>query len=419
MPPLTVKAGGRPNGIGLADPAICLDPGGLVGIEATLTNPNNAALPASFTATLPPGLTPVAGSCVASVNPGGCTIVGNQIQWNGNLPANTTVSIIYRAQIAANVAPGAQLCIDNMGVVGGVAANLLYCFNVVCPGTSARVSDQKAGSVLVFPYYTSTIGGASDTRLTISHTGGGTGLTYVHLFLIDGATCQQSDFFLCLTPNVSFSFKASDYDPGLTGYVIAVATNAQGVPIRNNVLIGNAFVNTPQFTDNYGAEAFGANSEAVALVASGTARLFFDNLGYDGVPNQFAVEVQSPLDAAGQQIVTASLNGDLNASQMNGAAQVGTGLIINGNEKPTGSFVSWLTGGCQVSGQITDTTPRVPGGMKAVIPKGQLGTALFNVGGAVGLLLTPRTATWSGIRTLHKTRIVARTITIPVFAPSC
>ena len=408
--PLTAKIG---------DPAICLDPGGLVGVEATLTNPNAAPQVSSLTATLPPGLTPVAGSCVASVNPGGCAIVGNQIQWNGTLNVGQTVSVIYRAQIAPNTAVGAQFCIDNQGNVGGVPVNLQYCFNVVCPGASPRVSAQKTGSVLVFPYYTSALGGGSDTRLTISHTGGGTALNYVHLFMIDGATCQASDFYLCLTPNASFSFRTSDYDPGVTGYVLAVAVNAQGIPIRNNAFLGNAFVNTPEFADTYGAEAFAANSEAVALVANDTAQLFFDSIGYDGIPNQFAVEVQSPLDAPNQQLVLASLNGNLTTSQLSGAAQVGTGLVINGNETPTGSFINWLTGGCQVIAQVTATTPRVPSGMSKVIPKGQSGTILFNVGGAVGLVMTPRTTMWSGIRTLHKTRTAVRTITIPVFAPTC
>lgn len=421
-PTFTLVVGEKPLlKVKVGDPAICIDPGGLVGVEATVTNPNPTAQVATWMATLPVGLTAVPGTCNANVNPGGCTIAANggSLNWNGTLAAGETVTIIYRAQLGANVAQGAQLCIDNQAVIAGVAANLQFCFTVVCPGTSARVSAQKAGSVLVFPYYTSTINGVSNTRLTISHTGGGTGLTYVHLFLIDGATCQASDFFLCLTPNASFSFKALDYDPGVTGYLLAVATNAQGVPIRNNVLIGNAFVNTPQFTDNYGAEAFAANSDAVALVANDTAQLFFDHVGYDGVPNQFAVEVQSPLDAPGQQIVAAGLSGNLNASQMSGAAQVGTGLIINGNETPTGSFVNWLTGGCQATALITANTPRVPGGMNTLIPKGQTGTVFFNVGGAVGLLMTPRAAPWHGIRTLHKTRIVARTITIPIIAPVC
>lgn len=415
---LKVQAGG-PVGAAVYDPAVCIDPGGLVGVEAILTNPNMATLAGSFTATLLPGLTPVAGSCVASVNPGGCTIAGNQIQWNGMLNGGQSVSIIYRVQIAGNVAQGAELCIDNAGNVGGATANLRYCFRVNCPGAAPRVSDQKPGSVLAFPYYTSSIGAGSDTRMTITHTGGGTGLNYVHLFLIDGSTCQAGDFFLCLTPGASFSFRAADYDPGITGYALAVAVNAQGIPIRNNSLIGNAFVNTMQFADTYGAESFAANSDAVAILGSGTARLLFDHLGYDAVPNQFAAELQSPFDAPEQLVVTASMNGDLNSSQLSGATQIGTGLVINGNEKPSSSFVNWLGGGCQARGLVNLGSPRVVGGMSTIIPRGQTGTILFNVGGAVGLSLTSRTATWSGIRTLHKTRVAARSITIPVFMPNC
>ncbi len=310
-PNLNVQAGGRPNNAGIGDPAVCLDPSGLVGIAATLTNPNNAPLAATFTATLPTGLTAVAGTCVADINPGGCTIVGNQIQWNGMLAANTTVTIIYRARLGAGVGQVATLCIDNTGTVGGVPAALQYCFTVNCPLTNTRVSDQKAGSVVVFPYYTSTIGGGSDTRMTISNISSAASSVanqaYVHLFFIDGTTCQQADLYLCLTPNASFSFKASEYDPGNTGYVIAVAVDNQGLPVNNNVLIGNAFVNTPTLADNYGAESFWANAFSTGLYtqSGNTATLYFDHVGYDAVPKQFAVEIQSPLDAAGQQVVTA------------------------------------------------------------------------------------------------------------------
>ncbi len=409
----------------VGDPAVCLDPNGLVGVTVTVNNPNPIAAVSSFTATLPTGLTAVAGTCVADT-PGLCTIApnGGAVTWNGNLNAGQTVTIIYRARIGANIAQGAQLCLDNTAIVAGVMAPLQYCFNVICPAiVNTRVSDQKAGSVLVFPYYTSTIGGASDTRLTISNISNAASTVanqaYVHLFFIDGTSCQQSDLFLCLTPNASFSFKASDYDPGNTGYLIAVAVNNQGVPIQNNVLIGNAFVNTPEFADNYGAESFRANSFAVATVNGDSATLYFDQVGYDAVPKQFAVEIQSPFNAAGQQVVTAGLSGNLVSSSLSGAAQVGTGLIYNGNEKPFGSFSAWLTGTCQAKGTILTNSPRVPNGMAVMVPSGQTGTMKFNVGAAVGLLLTPRTATWKGIRTLHKTQTTATTLTIPLFVPVC
>lgn len=416
-PVLTVLAG---------DPAVCLEPDGLVGVTATVTNPNNATLATSFTATLPTGLTAIAGTCSTDVNPAGCTIAANggSLTWNGSLSANQTVTIIYRARIGATVPPGAQLCITITATVGGVATNPPpFCFSVICPAiTNTRVSDQKAGSILVFPYYTSTIGGASDTRLTISNISNAAGTianqTYVHLFIIDGTTCQQADLYLCLTPNASFSFKASDYDPGNTGYVIAVAVNAQGVPIQNNVLIGNAFVNTPEFADNYGAESFRANSFALATVSGNTATLFFDQVGYDALPKQFAVEIQSPLDAPGQQIVTSGLIGDLTIGPLVGAAQVGTGLAFNEQEKFV-SFSNWLTGSCQVRATINSNSPRVPNGLGNLIKSGQAGHLKFNVRGAVGLLLTPRTAPWRGIRTLHKTQTSATSLTIPIFVPVC
>ncbi len=408
-----------------ADPAVCLDPSGLVGVTATITNGNAASI-ASFTATLPTGLTALAGTCAADVSPANCTIAvnGATVTWNGMLNPGQTVTIIYRARIAANVAQGTQLTINNLALIAGVPLNFNAVLTVNCPAIlNARVSDQKAGSVLVFPYYTSTIGGASDTRLTISNISNAASTVanqaYVHLFFIDGTSCQQSDLFLCLTPNASFSFKASDYDPGNTGYLIAVAVNNQGVPIQNNVLIGNAFVNTPEFADNYGAESFRANSFAVATVNGDSATLYFDQVGYDAVPKQFAVEIQSPFNAAGQQVVTAGLSGNLVSSSLSGAAQVGTGLIYNGNEKPFGSFSAWLTGTCQAKGTILTNSPRVPNGMAVMVPSGQTGTMKFNVGAAVGLLLTPRTATWKGIRTLHKTQTVATTLTIPIFVPVC
>ncbi len=399
MPVLGAKVG---------DPAVCLDPGGLVGNEATL----------------PANLTAVAGTCAADV-PGTCTIAANggSVSWNGLLPANTTVTMIYRSRISANTPNGTEFTIQNNGSVGGALANFDYKFTLSCPVTiNTQVAATKAGSVLVFPYYTSTIGGASDTRLTISNISNAASTvanqTYVHLFLIDGTSCQPSDLFLCLTPNASFSFKASDYDPGNTGYVLAVAIDKQGVPLNNNVLIGNAFVTTPQFADNYGAESFAANSFAVATVSGNTATLYFDQVGYDAVPKQLTTEIQSPIDAAGQQVVTAGLSGDLTTSSLSDAAQVGTGQAYNEKEV-FGSFNGWLMGTCQAKGTISTASPRVPNGLGNLIKTGRAGSLKFNVGAAVGLLLTPRTATWKGIRSLHKTQAVATTLTIPIFVPVC
>lgn len=413
-PTLEVKVGGQAN-----NSAICIEPGGLTGVEITLTNPNATAVP-SLTSTLPAGLTAVAGSCTANV-PGTCTVAsnGSSVTWDGTLNAGQSVTIFYRAQLATNISQGTQLCIDTTATVGRLPVNTPFCFTVSCTGGIVRSSDQKPGSILIFPYYTSVIGGgAADTRMTISNTGGAKETAYVHVFFIDGVTCQPQDFFICLSPNASFTFTAAEYDPANTGYLLAVAVNKEGVPIRNNTLMGNAFLRTMDFVDNYGAESFAANSSGVASVAGGTATLYFDNVGYDAVPRQFAVQIQSPHDAPGQQIVTASMRGNLNAGQMTGASQTGFGLVINEREAQ-GSFSGWLGGTCQARGLITLTTPRVPSGLGTLVKQGQTGTVMFNVGAAVGLMMTPRNAPWSGIRNLHKTASTSSTITIPVFFPDC
>ena len=60
----------------------------------------------------------------------------------------------------------------------------IFSLNAFAAPTNVGVSDQKAGSVLVFPYYKSDAA-AIDTRITISNTGATT--TKVHLFFVDDA----------------------------------------------------------------------------------------------------------------------------------------------------------------------------------------------------------------------------------------
>ena len=279
------------------------------------------------------------------------------------------------------------------------------------------VSDQKPGSVLVYPYYTSSAQTKADTRVTLSNLG--TDFSYVHVFFLAGNNCQQADQFVCLTKGASIAFKTSEQDPEMTGYIVAVAVNSMGVPVRYNYLIGNAFVNDGDYVGNYGAEAFAANNENPATLGADTATLNFNGQGYDRGADQFAVEIQSPNDAAGQRIIHVSLNGNIAAASVNSIAQSGTGLVWRGDEKQ-GSFVAFIGGNCQSRNIITATAPRVPTGLGNFLPKGSIGTLVYTTNHAsVGLLTTPKTATWSGIRTLHKTRVKDSALTIPVFMPVC
>ncbi len=301
-------------------------------------------------------------------------------------------------------------------------------------------SDQKAGSFLAFPYYTSKSG--SDTRLTISNTGDKT--VAVHMYFLD-SSCNQADQIVCLTPNASQSFLASEYDPENTGYLLAVAVSDSlsnwgvepGCPVPYNGLIGNAFVNDGSYNDTYGAEAFWAHGSAADIATCNTtdwtATLKFNGScgigGYDYQPTQHVAEIQSPNDSTGQKIIVAGLRGTVGGT-INGAGQEGIGVAFNDGEKP-GSYSSPFGIGCQRSFTIDTKTPRVPGGLgsqaginnNALIPSGRTGTLKWNTSGSVGLILTPKLGTnkWSGIRTLHKTLSTKEnTLTIPILsAPHC
>ncbi len=62
-----------------------------------------------------------------------------------------------------------------------------------------EVSDQKPGSVLVFPFYKHDAQNNVDTRLTITNIGK-LGIN-VHFLFLDGATCTEFDQYVCFTPN--------------------------------------------------------------------------------------------------------------------------------------------------------------------------------------------------------------------------
>ena len=284
---------------------------------------------------------------------------------------------------------------------------------------SPGVSDQQAGWMLVYPYYTSNSANArEDTFITITNASVSR-TAAVHVYFMDGRSCAQADMFLCLTPNASQAFKASELDPDNTGYIIAMVItptgpNAGCPDTTGTILIGNAFVTVPSsgIQGNYGAEAFGS-AGASCVLNGDTARLTFN------APNRFVAEIQSPLTIPNQRIVMVGLSGDLNGT-VTGAGQTSAGQIINGNETPSGSFSAWIPEGCQSSALITSSSPRAPGGVARIIPAGQVGTIKFNATAAVGLLFVPtNSSSRSGIRTIHKLGTAATTLDLSVFIPGC
>src|SRR5262249_685198 len=147
------------------------------------------------------------------------------------------------------------------------------------PPTS-EASDQKAGSLLLYNVYTSgaTSGTTQNTRINITNTSTSSGVAVHFFFVSDG--CSIADSFICLTATQTATFLASDVDPGVTGYIVAIATNGDGIPAVHNFLIGDEYVKfTTGHAANLGAIAFAKLTADNVLSTDGSlAALFFDGL---------------------------------------------------------------------------------------------------------------------------------------------
>jgi hypothetical protein len=295
------------------------------------------------------------------------------------------------------------------------------------PATS-EVSDQKAGSVLFYNIYTSApSGGASqNARIALTNTSA-TNAAFVHLFFV-AENCTVADSYICLTPNQTASFLASDVDPGIKGYIVAVATDFNGCPTAFNWLIGDEYVKfSSGHAANLGAEAFAkVGAGAVCDANSSDATLVFNGTDYNRVPRVLAVSnIMSNLDGNSTMIIVNRVGGFLST----GAATTGTlfGLLYDDAES---AYSFSITGGCQIMGILSNSYPRILGSFTGVIGQGRSGwMKLYNNGADVGILgasinfnanATSQPGAFNGGHNMHKLTLSAsNTYTIPVFPPTC
>ncbi|MDX2029138.1 MAG: hypothetical protein SF339_00590 [Blastocatellia bacterium] len=299
------------------------------------------------------------------------------------------------------------------------------------PATS-EVSDQKAGSLLVYNYYTSgaTSGNAQNTRINLTNTSSASS-ALVHLFFV-ADNCQVADSYICLTPNQTASFLASDVDPGVSGYIVAVAVDSDGCPTMFNWLVGDEYVKTSTgHAANLGAEAFAAlsrNTEACGTTAtlafSGAAVAEGQSASYNMVPRVVAASsIPSRADGNDTLVVLNRIGGNL----ATGASTLGSlfGLMYDDSESV---FSFSVVGGCQLRGSLSNTFPRTTPRFETIIPAGRTGWFKIWGGDGVGILgsvlnANPNAAAsasaFNGGRNLHKLTLTTASYVIPVFPPSC
>ncbi|MBI3424632.1 MAG: VCBS repeat-containing protein [Acidobacteria bacterium] len=424
--------------LALADPAVCLGPGGLVGVTFSVTNSANTAQPVTATASLPAGLLALAGTCTA--NFGTCTINNPAtVLYSGTLAAGQTALVSYQTQAADSAAPNTQLCVNTTASIAGAApVSVQACTTVRCPPagpganypSAAAISSQKAGSVLIFNLYTSdaAAGNQQNTRIALTNLDA-LRTAFVHLFFVDGTSCSVADSFVCLTPNQTSAFLASDIDPGTTGYLIAVATDRSGCPLNFNFLLGDAFVKLSS------GHAANLPAESVAALPGGfvpcdplasTAVLNFDDRMYNALPRTLALSnIASRADGNNTLLIVNRIGGSLATSASTLANLFG--VLYDDGETPF-SF-NFSPGTCQLRSIISSNFPRTAPRFEQVIPAGRSGWlkfALFTDGAISGAAINANTN--AGIQAnafnqghnLHKlTLTTTAVLTVPVFPPSC
>jgi hypothetical protein len=298
---------------------------------------------------------------------------------------------------------------------------------------SAEINDQKVGSVLVFNYYGSNAANlaAENTRFTITNTNT-IGFTRIRLFFVNGASGQSDQELICLTANQTASFLASDVDPGVRGFLIAVAIDGVGCPINYNYLAGESYVKfSSGHAANLPAEAIAALTfnPAACFVVGPTATLNFDGTNYNRLPRALAIDkIRGAADANSMMLILNRIGGNLAAPA--GAAQLGTigGEAID--DLGAAFPFSFATAAPQRVATLSNTFPVTSPPLDSVIPAGRTGwmTLHHNTDDA-GLLgacinFNPNSATsaaaFRGGHNLRKlTLSTTNSLIVPLSAPPC
>ncbi|MBI1765440.1 MAG: lamin tail domain-containing protein [Acidobacteria bacterium] len=426
----------------------CTGIGDVLLVEANLTNVgtrNQLDNPGSeFIAKLTPALAFVPDSCV-TIGTGTCTLTNaGQLDWNGVVPLGETVTLRFQIQVKEAAATDPLLCLnatinydsDNDGL-NNATLTASQCQQANCQPVAAgqlfpakaEASDQRAGSVLVFPFYSSDPAALNreNTRISLTNLHPQRRAT-VHLFFIADDTTGVADGYLCLTPNQTVSFLMSDLDPDVAGYLIAVASDERlGCPVNFNYLVGDEFVKL--------AAGHAANLPAIAFAALGavpcdeqasTAELKFDGVQYNATPRTLALDnLPSPADGNATLLILDRLSGNL-ATGLNTLGSI-TGVLYNDAEAPY-SF-EFSTTRRQFRAVINASFPRTAPRVPTIIPAGRSGwlkLARGSDGAFVGAALNfnPNSGTNSnafnqGHNLHHLTLTTESSLIVPVFPPTC
>src|SRR5262249_10452424 len=238
------------------------------------------------------------------------------------------------------------------------------------PGPVGPGTPFPGWSVLIFPVYTSKPSDpkAENTRINLTNTST-TQNACVHLFFVDGVSCLVADANLCLTPNQTTSFLASEFDPGTMGYIVAVAVDCEtGCPTDLNTLIGDEYVKFESgFRGNLKAECITALRQPSCDPNASSATLNFDGVNYSQLPRMVALDnIPSAQDNNSTMLVLDRIGGDLSGTV--GALGSIFGILY---DDPENAFSFTFNGGaCPAKQTLSNKCPRRAPRFTVVIPSG-------------------------------------------------
>ncbi|MGE0128331.1 MAG: hypothetical protein AB7U82_09650 [Blastocatellales bacterium] len=283
--------------------------------------------------------------------------------------------------------------------------------------------------MLFYPIFTSsaTEPAQQDTRINITNADIFRPV-YVHLFFVDGASCSVADMFICLTESQTASFLASEFDPGTTGFLIAIATDNLGCPTAFNALMGDEYVkfSTGHKSSLAAEAAAGLNVPPQCDENSFTARLNFDGISYSLLGRALALSNLADRASGNNTLLILNRIGG-NLATASARLTPVFGILYNDTENAF-SF-NFAPNTCQLISTLSNTFPRTVPRIEQIIPAGQSGwlklwsyddAAIF--GAAINFNPESEMATsaFSHGHNLHKlTLTTIGTLTIPVFPPHC
>ncbi|MGH9846645.1 MAG: hypothetical protein ACREEM_48720, partial [Blastocatellia bacterium] len=280
--------------------------------------------------------------------------------------------------------------------------------------------------VLIFNVYTSspTNPAIENSRINITNTAARS--ANVHLFFIDGTSCSPADSIMCLTPNQTASFRASDFDPGTMGYIVAIAVDSNGWPVIHNFLIGDEYVKfATGHSANLGAEAIAAREAPTYDPTASTATLSFNGVQYNRLPQAVAVDsLPSRVDGNDTLLVINRVSGNLSV----GADSLGSLFGIMYNDAENAYSFQLSTSQCQLKFSLSNNQPRTTPRFTNVIPTGRSGwLKMWSFAGAPLLgasinfnaSVSGSAGAFNQGHNFHKLTFTTSSVSIPVFTPNC